>query len=171
MRAGYVTVSLYGQGCGSSQGSKRRASLLGGWRKGRCCVTAVAERTPGSSSQASFQRLLSDQNASRSLVFCTLTVGYQSFFRRHSSFSRTHFPPPHIRTNIDSAVVCCSLRLYLALRRPGPFETCRKWSFSPCQREVSVVAVGAAIQPGETESVGTPQDVLSSLDVCLLLAV
>lgn len=42
------------------------------------------------------------------LVFCIRTVWYQSFFQRHFRFSRTRFPPPHIRTNIDSAVVCCA---------------------------------------------------------------
>lgn len=32
------------------------------------------------------------------------------------------------------------------------------------------MAVGGAIQPGETESVGTPKDILSGLTVRLILA-
>lgn len=33
------------------------------------------------------------------------------------------------------------------------------------------MALGRAVQPGETESAGTPEDILSGLTVCLLLAV
>lgn len=92
-----------------------------------------------------------------SLAFFGGTLGFQG----HASVL------PTSAQTLTQQLSAVSLRLYLALRRLGPFETYRKWSFSRCQREVSAVAVGPAIQPGETESAGTPKDVLSGLVVCL----
>lgn len=171
--ARYVTVSFYGPGaagqvCARMDGLRdlkgRRRSWEAGERDGVLLRPMIRLQLD---SQVQFSAsALRQQHLARPLVYCILTVWYRSFFFwRHFRFSRTRFPPPRIRTNIDSAVVCRLLCARVSRSAaPRPFPTCGKWSFSLCQWEVSLAA-------GGTQSVGTPKDVLSGRAVRLVLAV
>lgn len=134
VKARYVTVSFYGLGAAGQVCARmdrlrdlkgRRRSWEAGERDGVVLRPMIRLQldsqvfVPGRFSASAFRQ----QHLARLLVYCILTVWYQSFFWRHFRFSRTHFPPPRIRTNIDSAVVCCLLCARVSRSAaPGHFQ-------------------------------------------------